>query len=569
MSGQFRGDFTRDTFAPFKRFSRVLMQQGRVQLDADWNEQASILLHYIRTLAKDLIGPSGASGNAFLLAAMKDTAGNALADFSIHRGDFYVDGVLCELDAESIPVVPGATGGNQVLLPSTQVGGTDLIPLPTATSLSLYICIFNPADPGSAPILVPIPFGFDGHTLSVPSLPPGASAIWLSLATTYLTQPDLPGASAADLQNGPYLAYLDVWERHISCVEDDSVLEVALGGPDTASRHKVVSQVKLANQQFIDGIPGQGTAADIKKWLNTAWPRFVSLKQPPNRGWLLAQTSPQPVPSTNPCVISPSAQYRGAENQLYRVEVHTGGSFDPAATEKVPTFKWSREDGSVVFKVLKVTVSSGSASPTTQIQLASLGRDTRLGLHVGDWVELVNNDYTLLNWAFPLLQVQSIVPATATVTLTGAVDSRLVPDATKPPKHPLLRRWDHKQLDPATTNVQLIPADNAIKIVESSGTPPAPWIDLEDGVQVQFQPAPGAPGTLNKYRTGDYWLIPARTAGGGEVEWPTDTKGNPVAQSPHGITHHYAPLAVVNSDASGKISTDPIDVRPVITPAAK
>ena len=52
-----KGDFTRDTFDPTKYFSRVLMQQGRVQLDADWNEQTSILLHYLRTLAKDILGP--------------------------------------------------------------------------------------------------------------------------------------------------------------------------------------------------------------------------------------------------------------------------------------------------------------------------------------------------------------------------------------------------------------------------------------------------------------------------------------------------------------------------------
>ena len=30
-----KGDFTRDTFDPAKHFSRVLMQQGRVTLDAD------------------------------------------------------------------------------------------------------------------------------------------------------------------------------------------------------------------------------------------------------------------------------------------------------------------------------------------------------------------------------------------------------------------------------------------------------------------------------------------------------------------------------------------------------
>ena len=60
MRGEFRGDFTRDTFNPDHQFSRVLMQQGRVQLDADWNEQVSIMTHYLRNLASDLIGPHGA-----------------------------------------------------------------------------------------------------------------------------------------------------------------------------------------------------------------------------------------------------------------------------------------------------------------------------------------------------------------------------------------------------------------------------------------------------------------------------------------------------------------------------
>ncbi|MFX8500613.1 DUF6519 domain-containing protein, partial [Acinetobacter baumannii] len=51
-----KGDFTRITFDPANHFSRVLLQQGRVTLDADANEQASILLHYLQTLARDLIG---------------------------------------------------------------------------------------------------------------------------------------------------------------------------------------------------------------------------------------------------------------------------------------------------------------------------------------------------------------------------------------------------------------------------------------------------------------------------------------------------------------------------------
>jgi len=53
-----KADLTRITFEPSKHFSRVIMQQGRVQLDADWNEQAAILSHYLQALTADVIGPN-------------------------------------------------------------------------------------------------------------------------------------------------------------------------------------------------------------------------------------------------------------------------------------------------------------------------------------------------------------------------------------------------------------------------------------------------------------------------------------------------------------------------------
>lgn len=86
-----KGDFTRDTFDPGNFFSQVFMQQGRVMLDADFNEQGSILLHYLRLLARDLIGP---------YAAPRDEAGFKLSanatDISIGAGRYYVDGILVE-----------------------------------------------------------------------------------------------------------------------------------------------------------------------------------------------------------------------------------------------------------------------------------------------------------------------------------------------------------------------------------------------------------------------------------------------------------------------------------------
>src|SRR5829696_7420620 len=113
-----RGDFSRDTFDPRRHYSRVLMQQGRVQLDADWNEQGAILLHAVRTLARDVFGahagPRDVLGFEIITDATPDAhlkidrfeadpgrrkvLMDALAegDAVIGPGRYYVQGVLVE-----------------------------------------------------------------------------------------------------------------------------------------------------------------------------------------------------------------------------------------------------------------------------------------------------------------------------------------------------------------------------------------------------------------------------------------------------------------------------------------
>ena len=63
------------------------------------------------------------------------------------------------------------------------------------------------------------------------------------------------------------------------------------------------------------------------------------------------------------------------------------------------------------------------------------------------------------------------------------------------------------------------------------------WLELEDGVEVYF--AAGG-----RYRCGDHWLVPARTATG-DVEWPVDAARTPLLRAPAGIRVHHAPLAWV------------------------
>lgn len=50
---------------------------------------------------------------------------------------------------------------------------------------------------------------------------------------------------AVPQEQGIYLAYLDVWERLITDIQDPTIKEVALGGADTSVRSQLVWQVKL------------------------------------------------------------------------------------------------------------------------------------------------------------------------------------------------------------------------------------------------------------------------------------------------------------------------------------
>lgn len=428
-------DITRDTWDRTKHFSRVLMQQGRVQVDADFNEQVAILLHYVQTVVADLIGPYAGpqEGAGFAIGVRPGNRPNTIDDLTIGAGHYYVDGILCENDAEA----------------------------------------------------------------------------------TYYTQADYPLDREVDeLPDPPFLVYLDVWERQITAYEDPDIREVALGGADTAARTKVVWQVRLLK------LDGGNNCGDI----DPTWEDLVGRWRPANRGRLKAKArDPQESDLAEPCVIPPESRYRGIENQLYRVEIHRGGRDGEAS------FKYSRENATVVFPIRSIE--------GTEVTLEDLGRDSRFGLQAGDWVEIVDDDAVLQDRAHDeratsLIQVVDIDPIDLIVTLDRAPTAVV---GQNPLRHPLLRRWDQRQGDPARGGLQ-IGNNGVVTVVEGR------WFTLEEGVQILFQPPPGGePPT--EYRAGDYWLIPARTATG-DVEWPGDV-GNPEARPPHGVEHHFAPLAVI------------------------
>lgn len=363
--------------------------------------------------------------------------------------------------------------------------------------------------------------------------------------STYLAQPD--GYIDPDLDGlpdqGGYLVYLRVWERSVTAVQDPDIREVALGihGPDTTARAKVVWQIAVYPAS------GDANAQDTQQ----AWQAWhQALYQP--AGTMRAQAKEPENAELDICSVAPQAQYRGRENQHYRVEILVsgqaaqtgpqvagrpgrGGAGQRASTAR---YVWSRENGSVVFAI--------KALAGAEVTLASLGRDLPSGLEIGDYVEIADDasasrvaDEAPTGPARALFQVTAIDALNYVVTLDRDPSGVIGIIGDNPDLHPLLRRWD---------------GAGAADLTEGE------WLDLEDGVQVFF-PGSGNAKLPSGYRTGDYWLVPARTVLG-DVIWPKDDSG-PLAVPPAGIAYYYAPLAFVPADRTAAV----VDLRQTFNPA--
>lgn len=90
------GDYSRKIFDRKKHYSAVLQQQGRVQLDADSNEQVDLQQYHDKTVAKDVIGNTGAPKKN---GGFKIEINQNKSDLLIATGRIYAGGLLFESEA--------------------------------------------------------------------------------------------------------------------------------------------------------------------------------------------------------------------------------------------------------------------------------------------------------------------------------------------------------------------------------------------------------------------------------------------------------------------------------------
>ncbi|HVR11513.1 MAG TPA: DUF6519 domain-containing protein, partial [Thermoanaerobaculia bacterium] len=241
----------------------------------------------------------------------------------------------------------------------------------------------------------------------------------------YTEQPDYPGAQ---LPPGPgrFLVYLDVWERTVTWIQDPTLREVALGGPDTAVRSQTVAQVKIRPIARED----DGTV----------------LPAAPPAGRLQARR--QPVGSLG--------------NFLYRVEIHDAGWLGMPERPGAPTCKWSRRNGAVTFPIAPVRPEA------TEIFLQPAS-GFELALRAGDWIEILDDAAVLKAEARPLVQIEQVHADVSRLCLDRPVPRGVGQLAAL---HPFLRLWNQEsgEEDGGTLPIQ-----------------PGAWIGLEDGVEVCFE----------------------------------------------------------------------------------
>lgn len=503
-----KGDFTRSTFRPSKHHSGVRLQQGRILLDADWNEQVDIQAHRERTAVRDVVGFSGAPLR-YAGFALTVEGGN----LRIGRGRYYVDGVPCEAEQD------------------VAFAAEDEVP----------------------------------------------------------AQPDLPGA-ALPTNPGRYVAYLDVWERHITAFEDPAIREVALGGPDTTTRTRTVWQVKLEPA-------GNLTRGDLGAGWAPENARGTEVR-------LRAQARRDAAAEGSPVELAGSG-YRRLENQLYRVEIHDGGepygaprSSATAVTEVLPngvrvaddgqtwragqvvelfggisdepgtlaritavdeedrtltldkdvakmtpqpdnlrpvaTFKFSRDNGTVLAGLAKIEEN--------RLVVSDPGKDPVTEFSGDRWVELSDEERALRGEPGVLVQVGPALGDELMVRNWPNGTPLTIDDFGT---RPTVRRWDSERTLPVSVGG---------------------WLDLEDGVQVEFEVGSDTE-PRGTFAAGDYWWIPARSLTR-SVEWPRDISGEPSFEARHGVEHRYGVLALLQLAADGAWSLES-DLRQLFAPVAE
>ncbi|MGA3398930.1 MAG: DUF6519 domain-containing protein [Acetobacteraceae bacterium] len=170
----------------------------------------------------------------------------------------------------------------------------------------------------------------------------GGWRLALDAAIDLAKQPDWLDAPAATATTGNLAVALLLTEQSVCAVEDQALREVALGGPDSAARMRLMQQFLRLS---VTGDTCAAAATSVASLLSaegiTVDPATLQLA---SAARLLAGFVPGP-PNTDACAPTAAGGYLGADNQLVRVTVTAYN-----ATAKTGTLLWGWNNASLLYR---------------------------------------------------------------------------------------------------------------------------------------------------------------------------------------------------------------------------
>ncbi|HEX2039846.1 MAG TPA: DUF6519 domain-containing protein, partial [Acidimicrobiales bacterium] len=304
-------------------------------------------------------------------------------------------------------------------------------------------------------------------------------------------------------------------EHEVGATEDPTLREVALGGPDTSQRERVVQRVKLFATEADDCSTALDKLADA--WAEQGlWfdPDGMRLRSDAT----LAVDFTGPATAPDPCEPEAVGGYLGADNQLVRVQV---SSWDAATG--TGTLLWGVDNASFLYRVDVVDAQT--------LRLRSRPVDDFHQPQPGQAVEVLRcaarlgaDEYVASATGEPFTLTSAYAPDTQRIALPGPVsaataDPNLTPAA-------FLRVWEEHL--PFTPGTAVALGTTGLEVTLKTGG-------------VAFHP-------------GDHWLLAVRPATPTQV-YPARFLDGP--QSPDGPRLWAAPLAVVQwGDEKGTVLDD-------------
>jgi Family of unknown function (DUF6519) len=454
-------DRARASFDPSRKWRGLVAQQGRVTVEADWNEAAAIQTLSDRLTALDIIGPLGTPDGGYAVASglSGSPPTGAPGPLTVGAGTVYVGGVRLDLDQE------------------VELDGT---PQPDWLDQSTNTLWVAPEPAGSSP----------------PSSPPGSTN---------------------------ELVYLLAVEQEVSALEVPELADVALGGPDTMQRLRILQRFVRWPTQTADCSQAW---AEVQAAWNTIGLDFDSATMLLGSAARLEVSFDPVPPSAGPCEPAATGGYLGPENQMIRVQV---ASVDPSTG--VPTIVWGFDDATFLYELQSaVPGSSGMVLTLTQNPVDSYHYP-----QAGQAVELLRDAAALSptddgNGPFDYIASESGFVTTVTSAYNPSLMNLTVADqppadylSTSATQQLYLRVWQGTAEAPAGTAVEL----------EAAGA--------TTGIQVTLTSNEG-------FHPGDFWCFAVRPSVANLV-YPARVAASP--QPPDGPRVWACPVAFVAWADSG------------------